>query len=214
VKLVAGLGNPGARYQDTYHNVGFAVVDELAQRHGVRFARAPADALMARVRQLGDGLLLVKPLTYMNLSGVAVGELQRYYKVALHDVLVVLDEVALPLGRLRVRARGSAGGHNGLESVINALGTTAVPRLRIGIGRGDPRRDLVDRVLARVEAEERAQLTDAIGRAADAAEMFVLDGVEQAMNRYNAGIGVQEPGFEDSGNGNQETGNGERETKN
>jgi PTH1 family peptidyl-tRNA hydrolase len=214
VKLVAGLGNPGARYQDTYHNVGFAVVDELAQRHGVRFARAPADALMARVRQLGDGLLLVKPLTYMNLSGVAVGELQRYYKVALHDVLVVLDEVALPLGRLRVRARGSAGGHNGLESVINALGTTAVPRLRIGIGRGDPRRDLVDRVLARVEAEERAQLTDAIGRAADAAEMFVLDGVEQAMNRYNAGIGVQEPGFEDSANGNQETGNGERETKN
>ncbi|MPZ17133.1 MAG: aminoacyl-tRNA hydrolase [Luteitalea sp.] len=213
MKLIAGLGNPGPRYQDTYHNVGFAVVDELARRHGVRFEGAPADALMARVRQLGDGLLLVKPLTYMNLSGVAVGELQRYYKVAPQDVLIVLDEVALPLGRLRVRAAGSAGGHNGLESVVNALGTTAVPRLRIGIGRGDPRRDLVDRVLSRVATEERVLLTDAIGRAADAAEVFVLDGVEHAMNRYNSGIGIQDSGIEDSGNREQETGNESRQSE-
>ena len=209
MKLIAGLGNPGPRYQDTYHNVGFAVLDELAQRHGVRFEDAPADALMARVRQLGDGLLLVKPLTYMNLSGVAVGELQRYYKVAPHDVLIVLDDVALPLGRLRVRAKGSAGGHNGLESVLDALGTTAVPRLRVGIGRGDPRRDLSNRVLSRVDAEERAQLADAIERAADAAEMFVVEGVEQAMNRYNAANGDQ-----GSGNGDQETGNRKQETGN
>jgi PTH1 family peptidyl-tRNA hydrolase len=211
VKLIAGLGNPGPRYQDTYHNVGFAVLDELARRHGV-----PADAVMARVRQLGEGLLLVKPLTYMNLSGVAVAELQRYYKMAPHDVLVVLDDVALPLGRLRVRARGSAGGHNGLASVLDALGTTAVPRLRVGIGRGDPRRDLSGRVLSRVDVDERAELADAIERAADAVETFVAEGLEQAMNRHNPGNGKQETGNgkQETGNGKQETGNGKQETGN
>ncbi|MPY90662.1 MAG: aminoacyl-tRNA hydrolase [Luteitalea sp.] len=185
MKLIAGLGNPGSRYRDTYHNVGFAVLDELARRHGARFEGAPAEAVMARVRELGDGLLLVKPLTYMNLSGVAVGELQRYYKVALSDVLIVLDDVALSLGRLRLRAQGSAGGHNGLESVIDALGTTAVPRLRVGVGRGDPRRDLANHVLSSVDAEERVTLGQAIERAANAVEAFVLHGVEHAMNEHN-----------------------------
>jgi PTH1 family peptidyl-tRNA hydrolase len=182
--LVVGLGNPGARYAGTRHNVGFLVVDELARRHDVAFEAAPASALMARVRGLDGGLILAKPLTFMNLSGGAVGDLARYFRIEIADLLVVTDDVNLPLGRLRARARGSAGGHNGLESIVALLGPE-FPRLRLGVGRGDARRDLADHVLARFEPDERQVMDEAIGRAADACECFVREGIDATMNRFN-----------------------------
>jgi PTH1 family peptidyl-tRNA hydrolase len=186
VKLIAGLGNPGARYRGTRHNVGFAVLDELARRHaGGEFTSAPSNAVYARARSLGDGTLLVKPLTFMNLSGHAVGELLRYFKIELADLLVVTDDVNLPLGRLRARARGTAGGHNGLKSLIGELGTVDIARLRVGVGRGDGRRDLADHVLDRFDAEEQGVVAEAIQRAADAAEMFAVEGIDRTMNQFN-----------------------------
>jgi PTH1 family peptidyl-tRNA hydrolase len=186
VKLIVGLGNPGARYRGTVHNVGFEAIDELARRHGVGFDASAVDALVARIRHLGDGVLLGRPLTFMNLSGPVVGALQRYYRIEVADTLVVVDDVNLPAGQLRIRGEGSAGGHNGLKSVIGALGSDAFPRLRIGVGRGDPRRDLADHVLAKIDASLRETVTEATMRAADAAELFVTATLGEVMNRFNA----------------------------
>ena len=184
MKLVAGLGNPGPRYNGTRHNVGFDVIDELARRARIDFESAPAEALIAKWRAFDA--LLMKPLTFMNLSGQAVGELARYFKIEVGDVLVVLDEVQLPLGKLRARARGSAGGHNGLKSVIEHLGSE-VARLRIGVGRGDSRRDLADHVLARFDKDEADEVARMTARAADAAETFITAGIADVMNKFNGG---------------------------
>jgi len=183
MKLVVGLGNPGRKYAGTRHNVGFEIVDVLAARHGLEWEGAPAEALMAKWR--GAGALVVKPLTFMNLSGHAVGDLLRYFKIEVPDLLVIVDEVQLELGRLRTRARGSAGGHNGLKSLIEQLGTDEFARLRFGVGRGDARRDLADHVLATFDRDEQPVVTEAIGRAADAAEVFVSEGLGPMMNRFN-----------------------------
>ena len=197
MKLVVGLGNPGPRYQGTRHNVGFDAVDVLARRHGADWETAPRgiEALAARWR--AADAVLAKPLTFMNLSGAAFVGLLQFYKIELADSLVIVDEVQLETGRIRIRPSGSAGGHNGLKSIIGSLGTDAFPRLRIGVGRGDSRRDLADHVLARFEPDERSVIEDAIANAADAAELFVADGVSAAMNRYNrkaeTGNGQQEP---------------------
>ncbi len=186
MKLIVGLGNPGRKYRETRHNIGFAVADELARRGGVGFDAAPADGLVAKVRTLGpDGALLLKPLTMMNLSGFAVSEVARYFRIALDDILVVADDVNLPLGKLRARPSGSAGGHNGFRSIIEQLGTTGFARLRVGVGRGDPRRDLADHVLAGFDEDERPVAADAVGRAADASELFAAEGIEKVMNRFN-----------------------------
>jgi PTH1 family peptidyl-tRNA hydrolase len=182
--LIVGLGNPGPRYKGTRHNVGFGAVDELAKRASIGFESAPAEALMARWRE--RDALLAKPLTFMNLSGQAIGELVRYFKVDVADLLVVVDEVQLPLGRLRARMRGSAGGHNGLKSVIAHLGED-FSRLRIGVGRGDSRRDLADHVLAKFDADEAAEAERMVARAADAAETFITSGIVAVMNQYNGG---------------------------
>jgi peptidyl-tRNA hydrolase, PTH1 family len=186
VKLIVGLGNPGAQYKGTRHNIGFAVIDEIARRASVGFESAPAEAVIAKWRRPEGGALLAKPLTFMNLSGQAVGELARYFKVDVPDVLIVVDEVQLPLGRLRARARGSAGGHNGLKSVIAHLGDD-FSRLRIGVGRGEQQRDLADHVLSRFEKEEAAEVERMTTRAADAAEMFITSGIEAVMNAFNGG---------------------------
>jgi PTH1 family peptidyl-tRNA hydrolase len=172
--------------------VGFRVVDELARRECVAFESAPAEALVARLRLGAEPVLLVKPLTMMNLSGGAVGALARYYKVEIGDLLVVTDDVNLPLGRLRARARGSAGGHNGFKSIRQHLGTDAFARLRVGVGRGDARRDLADHVLATFAADERQVIEDAIAAAADAVVMFVAEGIEPVMNRFNAPPAAEE----------------------
>jgi PTH1 family peptidyl-tRNA hydrolase len=183
VKLIVGLGNPGRKYHGTRHNVGFDVVDAIAARHRLEWGTARADALIARWRE--SDALLAKPLTSMNLSGQAVGDLLRFFKIDLADMLVIVDDAALELGRLRARPSGSAGGHNGLRSLIELLGTEEFSRLRVGIGRGDARRDLADHVLAMFEPQERTIVTEAVGRAADAAELFITEGIAPAMNRFN-----------------------------
>jgi PTH1 family peptidyl-tRNA hydrolase len=185
VKLIVCLGNPGGKYRDTRHNIGFAVVDELARRGRVEFDSAPVEALVAKVRG-AEPVLLAKPMTFMNASGEAVGGLARYFKIEPADLLIVVDEVQLPLGKLRARARGSAGGHNGLKSLIAHMGDEFA-RLRIGVGRGDQRRDLADHVLARFEADEAAEVERMTTRAADASEMFITSGIEAVMNAYNGG---------------------------
>jgi PTH1 family peptidyl-tRNA hydrolase len=189
MKLIVGLGNPGREYRDTRHNVGFMVVDEIARRHHLTPAMAPAqvpDAVI--VKKFGEpSFMLARPLTFVNRSGDAVAALTRYYDIAIADLLIVIDEAALPFGRLRARARGSAGGHNGLKSCIERLGTTEVSRLRLGVGRGDARRNLADHVLSKFEADEQSVLGEVIARAADAAEMFAAEGIEKVMNTYNPG---------------------------
>jgi peptidyl-tRNA hydrolase, PTH1 family len=186
MKAIVGLGNPGGKYAGTRHNVGFAVVDEIARRAGVQFESAPADALIARWRRPDESVLLVKPLTFMNNSGQAIGELTRYFKIDVGGLLVIVDEVQLPLGRIRARARGSAGGHNGLKSAIAHLGDQFA-RLRLGVGRGEQRRNLADHVLARFDTDEAADVERMIARAADAAETFITSGIEAMMNGYNGG---------------------------
>ncbi len=183
MKLVVGLGNPGRKYVGTRHNVGFEVVDLIAERHTLEWESAPADALLARWR--AASVILAKPLTFMNLSGIAIGELLRFYKIEPPDLFVIVDDINLELGRLRARPSGSAGGHNGLKSVIDALGTDEYARLRIGVGRGDQRRDLADHVLAKFDPEERDEVAEVTGRAADAAELFVAEGIVPVMNRFN-----------------------------
>lgn len=159
----------------------------MAARWGVGSWREQQQALVARTTVGAEPVLLAKPLTFMNLSGEAVAGLAAYYRIDPADVLVVVDDVALPLGRLRARRGGSDGGHQGLRSVAAQLGTQAFPRLRIGVGRGDPRRDLAAHVLGRFEPEEREQVETAVRRAADAVETFVRDGIERVMNAFNAG---------------------------
>jgi len=183
MKLIVGLGNPGRKYAGTRHNVGFDAVDVVADRHRLAWESGPADALVARWR-LG-GALLAKPLTFMNLSGHPVGELLRFFKIDHGDLLVIVDEAALDLGRLRARPSGSAGGHNGLKSLIGQLGSDTFARLRVGVGRGDARRDLADHVLAKFEPDERPIIAEAVARAADAAELFVTEGIGPVMNRFN-----------------------------
>jgi len=187
MKLIVGLGNPGREYRDTRHNVGFMVVDEIARRHGIDWASGPsqlAETLIGK-RFGAEPMMLAKPLTYMNNSGESVAGLVRYFDVAHDELFVVVDEAALPFGKLRARPRGSAGGHNGLKSIIERLGTTEFSRLRLGVGRGDGRRDLADHVLARFERSEQAELETLITRAADAAEMFAAEGISRVMNVYN-----------------------------
>jgi PTH1 family peptidyl-tRNA hydrolase len=186
VKLVVGLGNPGAQYKGTRHNAGFAVIDEIARRASVGFESAPAEAVIAKWRRPDGVALLVKPLTFMNLSGQAIGELTRYFKIELGDLIVIVDEVHLPLGKLRARKRGSAGGHNGLKSVIAHLGDE-FSRLRMGVGRGADQRNLADHVLSRFEKDEAAEVERMTARAADAAEMFIASGIEAVMNAFNGG---------------------------
>jgi PTH1 family peptidyl-tRNA hydrolase len=185
MKLIVGLGNPGKRYADTRHNVGFDIVDVLARRHGAEWEAAPRgiDALIARARHAG--IVMAKPLTFMNASGPAVLGLLQFFKIDAADLLVVVDDANLELGRLRARAAGSAGGHNGLKSVIAALGMDGFARLRVGVGRGDARRDLADHVLAKFEPDERPTVAEAVVRSTDAAELFSTDGIAPVMNRFN-----------------------------
>jgi PTH1 family peptidyl-tRNA hydrolase len=183
VKLIVGLGNPGREYADTRHNIGFMVADVIGGRLGLQW-RKDADVVFAK--SFGDSpFLVVKPQTFMNRSGYAVSRFAGYHNVDPADLLVVVDDVDLPLGRIRVRAGGSAGTHNGLKSVVEQLGTREFPRLRLGVGRGDARRDLADYVLARFDPAEQADVDAVITRAADAAQMFVVEGIQKVMNTYN-----------------------------
>src|SRR5262245_41646260 len=183
MKLVAGLGNPGDKYRGTRHNVGFDVVDLIAKRHGLVFDDWKSAGHLADWRRVEERVLLLKPLSFMNLSGIPIAAVRSFYKP--DDLLIVCDDVNLPLGRLRARANGSEGGHNGLRSVAESLGTTEYPRLRVGVGRGDARRDLADHVLGRFEADELRGVDDTVVRAADAVEAWISDGLQKVMNTFN-----------------------------
>ena len=181
IRLIAGLGNPGPEHAATRHNIGFLVVDRLATQVGLAWEKSTKwRALSAKCGEL----LLVKPMTYMNRSGEPLASIAQFYKIEPHEVLVVLDDLALPLGRVRLRAGGGAGGHNGLESVILQFGTEDIPRLRIGIGAA-PREGAVDYVLSRFFEEERSLVTLTIDRAVDAVKCVIDNGLVSAMNTFN-----------------------------
>jgi PTH1 family peptidyl-tRNA hydrolase len=184
MKLIVGLGNPGSRYAGTRHNVGYATVDLLAESpHATRF-QSRFQAQIAELREGLEKVLLVKPETFMNLSGRCVREVVDYYQIPLEELLVVCDDVNLPLGKLRFRARGTHGGHNGLRDIQNHLGTTEYSRLRIGVG-SPGEGDMVDHVLGRFRPAERAVIEDAVGIAAQAVMVWVQRGTEVCMNQYN-----------------------------
>ena len=182
-RIVIGLGNPGREYAATRHNMGFLVVDELARRHGVPGSRRRFRAEVAEGRGPWGKLILVKPQTFMNESGHAVREVIGWYRQPLDDVLVIVDDLDLPFGQIRLRASGSAGGHNGLKSIFAQVGKDTVPRLRIGIGRDD--RVARARVLSRFSPEERTQLEHLVRRVADIVDLWASNGIVEAMNVAN-----------------------------
>lgn len=186
LRLVVGLGNIGSQYTHTRHNVGFEAVDLLAHQHGAHFRKGKFKGEEATITIDGKRVLLLKPHTLMNLSGDAVAAAARFYKINTQRILIVCDDINLPLGRIRLRANGSDGGHKGLWNIINRLGSQDFPRLRVGVGSPPPEMDMVDYVLSRFLANERPLLQEAVTRAADAVETWVREGIEAAMNRWNA----------------------------
>lgn len=190
MRLLVGLGNPGERYRRTRHNVGFMVVDALVARAGALQARAQREAWCTQASLAEQDVLLVKPLTFMNRSGAAVAPLVDELGLSPADVLAIVDDVALELGSLRLRERGSHGGHNGLRSLVEALGGEDFPRLRLGIRSGEPPGDLAEFVLSDFAPDEVLVVQEMVGQAADAVLCWLRDGTAAAMSRYN---GVRKP---------------------
>jgi PTH1 family peptidyl-tRNA hydrolase len=186
--LIAGLGNPGQQYRGTRHNVGFMTTDRLAGRLGATFSRMESRALVAKAAYEEKKLVLAKPQTFMNLSGQAVGGLARFYKTPLEQLMVVYDDVDLPLGTLRLRAEGGSAGHKGMTSIIERLGTQTFPRLRVGVGRPPGRMDAAAYVLQDFLTGERETLEATLDCAAEAILVFIKEGLETAMNRYNGAV--------------------------
>ena len=184
MKVVVGLGNPGPKYAGTRHNVGFEVIDYLAKGPGCSAFREKFEAFVAEMKEGDETVLLVKPLTFMNLSGRAVRAVLDFYKLPVEQLLVVCDDFNLPLGKLRVRPKGSHGGQNGLRNIQEQLGTDAYARLRIGVGQPDPG-EAVDFVLSRFKPGERAAAEDAVATAAQAVLTWIRSGTEACMNRFN-----------------------------
>ncbi len=183
--LIVGLGNPGDKYERTRHNCGFFVIDELARRAGRELRTPECQSLTTKVKLGGTEALLIRPQTFMNLSGVAVAALMKKYGIKADSILIISDDVALSLGQLRIRREGSAGGQNGLKSIIKEIGTQSFARLRIGIAPDHPVRNLSDFVLGEFSKGERETLHETILKAADAVEVFLQNGIAEAMAKYN-----------------------------
>ena len=184
--LLVCLGNPGDKYENTRHNVGFMVADEVAERQNKPIQRLRFKALTNILTISGEKVLVMKPITYMNLSGEAVRPAADFYKVSPERVLVVSDDTALPLGRLRIRTKGSAGGHNGLKNIIQHLGTDQFPRLRVGVGeKPHPDYDMADWVLSKFTGEDKKAIDAAVKRAADAIECILAEGIDRGMGKFN-----------------------------
>ena len=184
--LIVGLGNPGREYEKTRHNAGFRCIDLLAQKLGCKVDRLKFQGLYGQVNYNGGKLFLLKPQTYMNLSGRSVVQLSAYFNIPPQRIIVLFDDISLEPGRLRIRADGSAGGHNGIKSMIGELGSQAFPRVKIGVGaKAHPEQDLADWVLSTFSASEEKALQSALERAADAALCIIDKGVPEAANRYN-----------------------------
>lgn len=186
MRLIVGLGNPGIEYQFTPHNIGFLAIDRIAERCGVMVENRQCKALTARARIGREELLLAKPETYMNLSGLSVLELVREYEAdPAKDLLVIYDELDLPLGTIRIRERGSSAGHKGMESILGALGTLEIPRIRIGSAPDRPVKDGAKYGLSQLRKSQLAPLDEVLDKAADAVEIIIEQGISVAMNRYN-----------------------------
>lgn len=183
MKMIVGLGNPGRKYSHTRHNIGFKVLEELARRHRIEKEESRYDAIVGHLRINQEKLLLVKPLTFMNLSARAVRPLFNWYKLELFELLLVYDDMDLPVGSLRIRARGGAGGHKGMHSICESLGSREFPRIRIGIGR--PPGGAIDWVLSEFSAAEKEIMQKAVEKAADAIECWAKNGIDACMNAYN-----------------------------
>jgi PTH1 family peptidyl-tRNA hydrolase len=183
MKVIVGLGNPGKKYSGTRHNIGFRVLEELARRHSVDKEESRFDAIIGHIRVGDEKVLLVKPLTYMNLSGRAVQPLMRWFKLGLENLMVIYDDMDLPPGDLRLRMKGGSGGHKGMASIITSLGSQEFSRIRIGIGRPDY--EAVNWVLGKFSAAEEKIMDEVISRAADATECWIKMGIDRAMNEYN-----------------------------
>jgi PTH1 family peptidyl-tRNA hydrolase len=185
MRLIVGLGNPDPEYQWTPHNLGFMAVDELANRAAIRVARPEGKALIGRGKLAGEEILLAKPQTYMNLSGISVRELLAKYELDVSDLLAMWDEVQLPLGTIRIHPDGSAGSHNGAQSVINALGTQGFARLRLGCGPDHPLNSRREHVLRPMRKAELAVAAEMMDEAGDAVETILTEGIDAAMNKFN-----------------------------
>ena len=184
--IIAGLGNPGRQYAHTRHNVGFDAIDVLAEKYNIKVENAKGRALTGSGRIEGQSVLLVKPLTYMNLSGESIRALTDFYKIdETSQLIVIYDDISLPPGQLRIREKGSAGGHNGIKSIISHLGGQEFLRIKVGVGEKPAGWDLADYVLSRFAEDDRKKVEEALERAADAAVCLMTDGVEAAMNEYN-----------------------------
>lgn len=184
--LLVGLGNPGSKYESTRHNMGFLAVDKLAELEHFKFNKLRFKAWTATATLGGEKVLVMKPQTYMNLSGEAVGEAARFYKIPPEHVLVISDDISLPLGKLRIRASGSAGGHNGLKNIIQHLGSDQFPRIKVGVGMPENADyDIADWVTGRPMGAEQKPLMEALDKAVAAVPVLIRDGVEKAQNRFN-----------------------------
>ena len=184
--LIVCLGNPGPRYEGTRHNAGFMAAEAISRKFGVPVNRLRFKALTGTGTIGGKTVMVMKPQTYMNLSGEAVIQAVRFYKIPADHVIAISDEMALPVGKIRVKSKGSAGGHNGLKSIIEKLGTEEFPRIRLGVGAPPhPDYDVKDWVLSVFKNQDAEDMADAAGRAADAAECYISEGAERAMNKYN-----------------------------
>jgi PTH1 family peptidyl-tRNA hydrolase len=185
MRLIAGLGNPGYEYRLTPHNLGFMAVDRLAAECGLQLAHYEAQALTAAARLQGSDVLLAKPQTYMNLSGMAVARLVEKYGLELADLIVLVDDADLPLGNLRIRPRGSAGGHKGLKSIIGALGSSDFVRVRMGVSPEQPIEDMVSYLLGRFREADLERVAEMLGQACEAVHAILREGSQKAMNRFN-----------------------------
>jgi PTH1 family peptidyl-tRNA hydrolase len=185
MKLVVGLGNPGRRYEKTRHNIGYAVLAELARRHGMATPKTRFHGEVVEAALGGQQALLLSPTTFMNLSGTSVREAVGFYKIPNEELLVLCDDLNLPVGKLRIRQRGSSGGQKGLDDIIEKLGTEEFSRLRMGIGSAPPSWDWADYVLSRFPTEELPVIEQAVGLAADAVAAWAREGIEFCMNQYN-----------------------------
>ncbi|HHW94445.1 MAG TPA: aminoacyl-tRNA hydrolase [Mogibacterium sp.] len=183
--VIAGLGNPGKEYENTRHNMGFKVVDALASDLGIDIKREKFHSIIGQGKIDNEKIILIKPQTYMNRSGIAVRETAMYYNVPPENVIVIYDDIDIPLSSIRIRKSGGAGTHNGMKSVINQLGITSFPRVRIGVGNTSKDEDLVDRVIGKVPKDEQKLLEDTALKAAAAVQDIIRLGIDTAMNRHN-----------------------------
>ena len=185
MKLIVGLGNPTAQYAGTRHNVGFDVIDRLAEQYNIGVDTLKHKGAYGKGKIEGQSVILLKPMTFMNLSGESVSAVANYYKIEAQDIIVIYDDINLDVGRLRIREKGSAGGHNGIKNIIAHLGTDMFPRIRVGVGMKPKKMDLADYVLSRFSEDERATMEQEYEWACDAVALMVRDDIAKAMNDYN-----------------------------